>query len=267
MYRSDWHIHTAASYDAKTTVREILASFERQGMTEVGISDHINSPSWLHYLQESRALFDAHKREGFHFGVELTTISGYQEEYDRKNGNILGYTDPKCVNPVALPLTEEELRSVQVEYVIGAAHWALSPCERVEDTIADFHRQQLWLAADPRVNIVGHPWCMYSHTKEFNDISLIPQSMRDEFFAALLENGKCMEINIFSFIASDRFCEKLRRGYMEFVREAFERGVPITVGSDCHGPAYPDSQIVFDDFMSKVGFKAEDFSRPKFRTY
>ena len=105
MYRSDWHMHTMASYDAKTRIRDILAAAEQQGMTDFGITDHVNIPSWFHYLQESRALFDAHKRPGFHFGVELTTISGYQEEYDRKNGNILGYKDPEGVHPVALPLT------------------------------------------------------------------------------------------------------------------------------------------------------------------
>jgi len=274
MYRSDWHMHTTASYDAKTPVKEIFASAERQGITDLGISDHVNLPSWLHYLQESRALFDAHRRPGFHFGVELTTISGYQEAYDRAHGNLIGYVPPAGVHPVALPLTEEELRSVQVEYVVGAAHWVLSPCESVHDAIADYHRQQMMLAEDPRTDIMGHPWAVTGkwtdsagNVTRLDDFDLIPRSMLDEYLAALLQYGKCMEINISSFMLGRSFPEKLRRQYMEFVRGAFERGIPITVGTDCHGPVYFDAQAVAEDYLGKVGFKPEDFSIPKFRTY
>lgn len=273
MYRSDWHMHTMASYDAKTRIRDILAAAEQQGMTDFGMTDHVNIPSWFHYLQESRALFDAHKRPGFHFGVELTTISGYQEEYDRKNGNILGYKNPEGVHPVALPLTEEELRSVQVEYVVGAAHWVLAPCKNIHDVIADFHRQQMMLANDPRVDIVGHPFCITGKYTDddgnvtcFDDFALVPRHMIEEFFDALLKNGKCMEINR-CFMNGAAYTEKLRRGYMEFVKEAFDRGIPITYGSDNHGPGYPDAQALVEEYLGKVGFKSENFSMPKFRTY
>ena len=34
--------------------------------------------------------------------------------------------------------------------------------------------------------------------------------------------------------------EPFRRAYAEFVRGAFEKGVPITFGTDCHGPNYND---------------------------
>lgn len=271
MYRSDWHMHTAASYDAKTTVREILESAEKQGVTDFGITDHVNVPSWFHYLQESRALYDAHKKPGFHFGVELTTISGYQEEYDRKNGNTVGYVNPEGVHPVALPLTEEEIRAVQAEYVVGAAHWVLAPCKTVCDAIADFHRQQMMLANDPRVDIVGHPFCISGkytddegNVTAFDDFGLVPREMIEEFFDALLKSGKCMEVNRCFMVNRT---EEFTRGYMRFVREAFERGIPITYGSDNHGPGYPDNQALVEKCLGEAGFKPEDLSMPKFRTY
>ena len=53
----------------------------------------------------------------------------------------------------------------------------------------------------------------------------------------------------------------------KFVKEAFDRGSPITYGSDNHGPGYPDAQALVEEYLGKVGFKSENFSMPKFRTY
>lgn len=274
MYHSDWHIHSLASYDAKLPLEELFSSAQRQGIVEFGISDHVNRPSWLHYLKESRALWESHPQKGFHLGVELTTISGHEEAYDRLHGSMEGYEPPKTADPhpVALPLTLEELTECGVEYVIGAAHWSLTPSHLREDIIRDFHRQQLMLAADPRVDIVGHPWWMTmewqtpeGYKGRFDDFDLIPQWMREEFVEALRAHDKAMEINILSFIQTERFPQKLCRQYMEFARWAFESGVRVTIGSDEHGPLYGDYQRIAEEFLRPVGFQPEDFSAPKFR--
>lgn len=273
MYRSDWHIHSTASYDASLPLEELFASAARQGITEFGVSDHVNRPSWLGYLEKSRALWESHPHPGFHLGVELTTISGYEETYDRLHGSLDGYDAPPGTHPVALPLTMEELSACGVEYVIGAAHWALTPSQLREDIIQDFHRQQMMLAADPRVDIVGHPWWMVmewqtpeGHRGRFDDFDQVPQWMREEFVQALLTHDKAMEINVLSFIKTESFPEKLCRQYMEFARWAFESGVRMTIGSDEHGPLYGDYQEISEAFLKPVGFRPEDFSTPKFRS-
>ena len=51
----------------------------------------------------------------------------------------------------------------------------------------------------------------------------------------------------------------------EFVRGAFEKGVPITIGTDCHGPKYNDRNDVCRQYLGAVGFKAGDFAKPRFR--
>ena len=183
----------------------------------------------------------------------------------------MGYVNPEGVHPVALPLTEEELRSVQVEYVVGAAHWLLAPCKTVHDAIADFHRQQMMLANDPRVDILGHSWSFGGQYTDddgnvtvFDDFDLVPRWMIEELFAALLKNGKCLEINRVMMTGKT---EEFRQQYMRYIREAFKRGIPITYGSDNHGPGYPDFRDIAEKYLGGVGFRPEDLSMPKFRTY
>ena len=270
-YTSDWHIHSVASYDASLHVGDLVSQAEKQGLTDYGLSDHVNVPSWIHFLKASRELVRQYARPGFHFGVELTTISGWLEQYDREHGTKEGYIRPDAdgPDPVAFPLTAEELDECGVEYVIGAAHWVLDSQRTQDVVIADMHRQNLFCACSPLVDIVGHPYCFFGTYENksgqqvpFDDFSVIPQSVHEELWAAIRENGKMMEANI-DFICShpEAYC----RAYAEFVRGAFESGVAITIGTDCHGPKYNDRNEECRKYLGAVGFKAEDFSIPRFR--
>lgn len=270
-FKSDWHIHSVASYDAKLKVATLLEQSAAQGVTDLGLTDHVNIPSWIHFLEASAALVKQYKRPGFHFGIELTTISGYLEAYDRKYGSRDGYEHPGTpgVDPIAFPLTAEEMDAVGVEYVIGAGHWLLNAPREQDAVIKELHRQHLFCAASPLVDIVGHPYCMFGTFKDhygrevgFDDFSIVPRSMNEELIAAIKENGKCMEANV-SFFGGG-YPEPFRRSYAAFVREAFEAGVPITIGTDCHGPEYNDVQDVYAKYLGDVGFKTEDFAMPKF---
>ncbi len=270
-YTSDWHIHSVASYDAHLHVADLVSQAEKQGLTDFGLTDHVNVPSWIHFLRASRELVCQYARPGFHFGVELTTISGYLEAYDRKHGTREGYVKPDIPGPepVAFPLTAEELSEAGVEYVIGAAHWILNGPRTLDVVLADLHRQNLYCACSPLVDIVGHPYWFGSYENEngqqvpFDDFSLVPQSMHEELWAAIREHGKAMEANATFF--SDRRSEAFCRAYAEFVRGAFESGVPITIGTDCHGPQYADKNDLFRKYLGAVGFVPEDFAFPRFR--
>ena len=281
-YTSDWHIHCEGSYDASLTVPHILQKAEEYGITELGITDHVNAPSWITYLKKSRELFDANRRPGFHFGVELTTQSKPLFDYAVKNGGAeelwLLRRVPNRFEPYQgyeLPLTEEELRSLKVEYVIGGVHWpCFAPYTR-EDIIKDYSLQNLYLACDPRVDIVAHPWdfdCAWQNDNGifdtlpwYDDFEAIPHSVHEEFAAAMKENGKCMEWNL-CFIVGRQYPEAFKRRYAEYVREMFELGVPITLGSDAHDE-YPNCQDAVQEMACRVGFEPQDFARPSFRAY
>ena len=42
MIRSDWHIHSEASYDSALSLEEIAAKTKEFGFRKVGITDHVN---------------------------------------------------------------------------------------------------------------------------------------------------------------------------------------------------------------------------------
>ncbi len=172
--------------------------------------------------------------------------------------------------PVAFPLTAEELDECGVEYVIGAGHWILDAPRTRRVVVNDMHRQNLVCACSPLVDIVGHPYCFFGTYEDdsgrqvpFDDFSIIPQAMHEELWAAIREHSKAMEANLGFFCGGHP--EAFRRAYSEFVRGAFESGVPITIGTDCHGPKYNDMNDVCREYLGKVGFKTQDFAMPHFR--
>jgi len=292
MYNQDWHIHTEASYDASLPFEELLKKAKENGITDFGITDHVNYPFMMCYLQKSRNLYENYQKEGFHFGVELTTVAKSQIDYAAtqpfdmtttlRAGLVPGYVKASTGKKDALDLamTEEEIQAYKVEYTVAAAHWLFEDKTERNAVIREWHDQQMFCATDKRVDIVGHSWWlpynpnikmwynaegMVCGEPWFDDFWVIPMSIHDEFSAALLENKKCAELNL-SFLTNKKFTEKFKMQYMEYIRMLFEKGVPITIGSDVH-KEYESRQEICEKFFEHVGFKAGDFATPKFRKY
>ena len=59
MIRSDWHIHSEYSYDAALPLETIAQEAIRQGLTRVGITDHLNfnDHNFMTNLRDSAAGF------------------------------------------------------------------------------------------------------------------------------------------------------------------------------------------------------------------
>ncbi len=310
IYTMDWHIHTLASYDATMSYKELVKSTREGGIVEFGITEHADHIFDLPVLEFSRKMFESirwqHRDEelNMHFGVELSPMCDFMYRYEREQewqdvypvqlAGLLpefvegfGTHDPELVRrsrqeikPYMLSLTEEQIRKMGIEYVIGAAHNVYDGSTEREGLINHFHEQMMFCATDSRVDIVGHPWWglwtteIHFETIEtgkpterawYQDFKVIPQSMHDEFAAAVLENGKCVEMNM-SSLRSGPYSDKFRHQYVEYMRELFEKGVPITTGTDSHD-VYENHQELYAKFLVPAGFKAEDFSKPKFRTY
>lgn len=98
-------------------------------------------------------------------GVELTPIEKPEFDYIQKHGTRKGYVAPICDGAFEIELaqTKEELKTLGVRYAIGASHWrvdvpnAKQLAPDVSACIKEWFRQQLWLACDERVTILGHP--------------------------------------------------------------------------------------------------------------
>ena len=279
MYNSDWHIHSEASYDASLPVDELIASAKKYGLKQFGITDHanLNIPSFWENMYKSKQLYEKYQCEGFYYGVELTVIPKSLYDYCAKHGTREGYTFPSNDKPCELEfmLTLEDLDKLGIMYSVAGAHSILNVELEQSKIIREWHRQQMYIATDPRVDILAHPWWFpgikewqdsegrYFDKPWFGDFDIIPRSMHNELAAALKENDVCIEANL-SMICGNSYPENFYRKYNEYLRYMFEEGVKLVFGSDVHKPPYGDYRESVEKALSVVGFKSEDFSAPKF---
>ena len=268
MIRSDWHIHSDASYDSTLPLREIAEKGRAQGLTHIGITDHVNynEPVYYRSIADSANKVKALQKEfpELVLGVELTPVNKPEYDYLAKHGTRDGYEHVVSDKPLDMELavSKEFLLSYGVRYCVAAAHWRVDVSDRgtpgeMDVFIRDWHRQQMYLACDERVTILGHPW-YHGRGLWYEDFSVIPRSMHDELAAALLENGKYIECNTDPAISA-KGNEKFHYQYAEFLRYMFEKGVPVTYGSDCHN-VYRDKREEVSELLRSVGFKDGDIS-------
>ena len=201
-------------------------------------------------------------------GVELTPIEKPQFDYIAKTGTRLGYVAPTDGIPfdIELAASKEELMALGVRYAIGASHWRVDCPDAkklppdLDDCIKEWYRQQMYLANDERVTILGHPW-YHGRGIWYEDFDVIPQGMKDDIAAALKENGKYVECNL-HFFSTTMATEKFRRQYAEYLRWMFEMGIPVTYGSDAHN-GYGDTRGKAEEYLAAVGFKDGDIAEIK----
>jgi len=267
--RSDWHIHSESSYDATLPLQAIADGAKSYGFERFGITDHanLNDKRFVSDLHNSARSVKAFQKEhpNVILGVELTPISKPEYDYIQKHGSKEGYVEPQTSEPYAIELaqTKEELLALGVRYAIGASHWrtdvpyeCMDPSD-INGTMKEWFRQQVWLACDERVTILGHPW-YNGKGLWYEDFTRIPRSMNMELAAALKENGKYVECNS-HFFRAEKATEKFRRQYAEFLRELFEMGIPVTYGSDAH-KVYNDIHLKVEEYLSAAGFVDGDIS-------
>ncbi|MBQ3063549.1 MAG: hypothetical protein IJC99_01935 [Clostridia bacterium] len=267
---SDWHIHSEHSYDAANPLELIATRGTEQGLRFVGVTDHANFND-IKFMGDLRAsvagVTEMQKKYPFMvLGVELTPIEVPEFEYIKANGGSReGYEAPVQSEPFGIELaaTKKELMELGVRYAIGAAHWRVDVPKSARNpfdfdaTVREWYRQQLWLAQDERVTILGHPWYI-GNSAWYEDFSVIPHGMNMDIAAALKENGKYVECNSHFFFA-EKATEKFRHQYAEYLRWMFEMGIPVTYGSDSHGN-YGDGRPRVEQYLAAAGFKDGDVS-------
>ena len=272
---SDWHIHSDCSYDASQTLGHIAENADKQGLRCFGITDHanFNDEKFMGDLRASaKAVTEGQKQcPNMVLGVELTPIEKPEFDHIAKTGTREGYVAPIQSEPfeIELAATKEELMALGVRYAVGASHWrvdvpngrALTP--DLDACIKEWFRQQMWLANDERVTILGHPW-YNGKGIWYEDFDIIPRAMKLELAAALKENGKFVECSTTFFRDREpgnkrNTTEKFRHQYAEYLREMFEMGIPITYGSDAHH-SYEDVRPQVEKYLLAAGFADGDFS-------
>jgi len=263
---TDWHIHTSDSCDsASLPMAEIPPAAARHGFVAYGVTDHIHTPCNLPDLIASRAAWEAcDPPPHFHFGVEVSCVSTWElDQLARGLAEPATYGLRSGGPPGAAPaigLTAEHLADLRVEYVVAGTHWPLYVPLEPEAVTRDYHRQNMFLATHPLVDIVAHPWWWHGHWQSvtglfdtdpwFDDFGRIPTSMHDEFAAAAMEHGTAVEVNLAAMLLNPLYAEGFRRRYVDYLADLHRRGVTLSLGSDCHTPRYDD--ICLDEAVAML---------------
>jgi histidinol phosphatase-like PHP family hydrolase len=274
---SDWHIHSDNSCDvACMRVSDLVSGAAAAGIEDFGLTDHLHTPYNLPDVAASREEFlSVRPSQRFHFGVEVSCVS--QWELDEIAAG--GHADPvyglrKGGPPGATPaigLTAMDIERLGIEYVVGGTHWPMYvPLER-QGVIADYHRQNMFLATHPLVNIVAHPWWWMGHWADsagrftaepwLDDFGVIPRSLHDEFAAAVKEHGKAVEINLAAMLLNNNYPDSFKAQYLEYLAWLKGRGVALSIGSDCHSRLYDINFERSAAMLESVGFRDGDFWR------
>ena len=277
MVDSDWHNHSRHSPCGApdATLAGIARRQADAGGREWGVTDHLHCRLNIPALEASRREFDALRPvPGAHFGVEVSCLRQWdlrQNDAKGDEGRIYGVQVDGPEGPLTTFIPDDVRQRLKIEYVIGGAHWPLgAPLER-EAMIRSYHRQNMFLAEHPRVDIVAHPWWWmgawqnddgsYTTLPWLDDFGVVPRSMHLEFAAATIQSGSAVEINA-TMLLSREYPASFRRQYREYLAMLKEAGVTFAIGSDSHDTHPPDRLGQIEDDIAALGLRQADLWRP-----
>jgi len=277
---SDWHIHSRNSCDeASMLVADLICGAAEKGVVDYGLTDHLHTRYNMPDIADSRAEYEAcDPSPHFHFGIEVSCVSQWEldqvaaGDYDPAKPPTYGIRQggPAWAEP-AIALTGEDVERYEIAYVVGGTHWPLYVPLEGEAIRRDYHRQNMFLAEHPLVDIIAHPWWWHGAWMDddggyrgepwLDDFSRIPQSMHDEFAAAVLEHAKIVELNIGAMLLNKRYPERFKEQYLAYLAALKARGVLLGIGSDCHSPQYDVDLESAARLLERVGIGEEDLWR------
>ena len=222
--RLDYHMHSTFS-DGRRSLGEYVAEAERKRIDEIGFSDHIclkkrdwsmNHADLPKYVADINALKSRH-RVSIKTGLEVDFVPYGMEDLMRV------------------------MKPWSFDYLIGSVHhignWLIDSEREIEEwkkrDADEAHRQYFSLVQDMAnsrlFDIVGH----LDLTKKFNhrpknDIS----NLLLETVQAIGRSGMCIEINTSGL---RKPCREIYPSE-KLLKMCFDKGIPITLGSDAHTP-------------------------------
>jgi histidinol phosphatase-like PHP family hydrolase len=279
---SDWHIHTRNSFDAASmTISELVRGTAYCGIVDYGVTDHFNTRLNFPEIAASLAEYESCPRSPrFHFGIEVSCVSQWEiEQITRGRRGDKPEIGIRSGGPrgakLALDITEEDIHTYRIEYVIGSSHWPIYAPHDRHAQVREHHRQNIFLATHPLVDIIGHPWYWSGYWKDkssiegdnsdeppwFGEFHKIPASMHDEFAAAVVQNGKVVEINLRSILLRPFALEGYKEQYLDYLSFLRNRGVMLSLGSDCHSSRYEINYSAAAALLEQVGIRDQELWR------
>ena len=287
--RQNLHIHSLHSCDSGcSTLNDIQKEMLSYGITEFGVSDHYHTSYNLCDLQSAANDFRCCSRpKEYHFGVELTCMAKWEcdaikaGKYELKGDDPvygLRYNEPpeNADFSPCIDIDEATIKKLGIEYTIAGAHWPLKNTSTLEEALDDLFKQMMFLAENPLVDILAHPWypLHVAHnwaawmgmtgkpkfSKEFVDYSVfsgIPADMNEKLGMALIKNGTFAEINTSELNTPGP--SEYRDARWRQLAEWREMGVKFTFGTDQHSAHSSRSDLAVSELLLDLyGFKEDD---------
>jgi histidinol phosphatase-like PHP family hydrolase len=265
----DCHVHTRRSPcgHAEASVADLAPRVAAAGIPRWGTADHLFTACNVVDLESGRAEYDAlADRSNVCFAVEVSVLRDWDIAETARDKNVWGWRPGGPPGELALYLPPELCARLGFQYVIAGAHWPLGAPMRRDAIVRDYHRQNMFLATHPQVDIIAHPWwwrttyimpCLLPLPFRWqDDFSIIPQSMHDEFAAAVREHGKRVELNA-ATILKPKYSARWHEQYLEFLVRLRESGCRFVVGSDSHSAEYAAPHAIVP-ILEKAGFTQDD---------
>jgi len=245
----DLHIHTVHVGCANETMSlpALLARCEELGRAHIAITDHLNGPQHLEpqaAIQEELPSYDGPLKVTW--GVEATIA-------DAETG--------------ALTVTSEHVGRFGYDFVIGGPHGRYG--ETDPDAIIEInHRLMLATVRNQIVDALVHPW-WFSRVEWdkgtmswFEDMSRIPDRHVEELAEACVETATAVEMNGGAIVYHQRFTERFKDDYREYLAALCDRGVTFTVCSDAHDIAQLDYATGAAQLLADAGVPDEQIMVP-----
>jgi len=244
----------------------------RQGVQHFGVTDHLHCRLNLPGIENCRREFDAlGPVNGFHFGIEVSCLREWdiqQNDARGANGSRFGVQpDGPDDSDLTVFLPDGLRERLGVEYVIGGAHWPLGAALKRDAMIRSYHRQNMFLAHHPDVDIVAHPWWwmgawedsdgVYRTLPWFDNFKVIPESLHREFAGAVIEHHKAVEINAEMLVAPN-YPQHFPEQYLEYLALLKSCGVTFSVGSDAHTPSDMNRLSKVENYIRELGLTPEE---------
>lgn len=227
---ADYHVHTEMCGHARGTVEEMVESAIEKGFARIGIADHMP----LLYGTNPHLAMAPEKMPEY-----VETVLEVKERYRGRIEVLLGieadYHGPTQAERV------EMLGKYPFDYIIGSVHilgdWIFdSPMDverydeiDLDEFYLDYFREVLALVETCVYDIVGHA----DLAKKFDKRASIDLTSRyRKVLFAMKRRGVCFEVNT----AGLRWPVQEIYPEPSFVAIGVELGVPVTMGSDAHGP-------------------------------
>ncbi len=249
---TDYHVHTGLSVCApnSTTIESYLPVIKEQGLTKIGIADHIwddkipgASKFYIPQTPAHSALIKEQGVPGVIDGVQFL----FGCEADMNKDDVLGLT--------------EESAAMFDFIIVSTAHFHMKGFTIENDTPVEVARkrmlERIYKAIEvPFISGIAHPFLPMGYVEERKELlSGITDNQLIDCFKAVADAKKSVEINFNYFAEKYAVLEETERIYTL----AREQGCSFHLGSDCHKPEKMCGYEEAIAFAEKCGITEDRF--------